>query len=333
MPMGTPHTQSGWLLERPDLPHGNFEIIFDCPRSPTGLHGISHLFNDNGAHPPPDTEWQEAEIRIGEAAFPGPMLGASLIFSNYGNLEAVATQADGRIAHFALVGIWGWQGPALLPGSVGAGPPAFIQSRFGGRGNFEVIVPRVGGGLAHFWRDNDHGDHWAEAAQPATAGTWSGVGLIHSSFGNLELVGVVDGVLVFLWQNGVGGPWSAPTRIDAGFIGRPALIQSSYGGSHGNFEVVAARSTSQRISLSHFWRNNSDANLPWSHAVNFRSTTDTAAIYEDVTLIQSSFNRLEVLARLQAGPGWHLDSAIAHFRAAWAAPWEEAGLTFGIPCP
>ena len=246
-----------------------------------------------------------------------------MIFSNYTNLEIVASQSDGRLAHFALVGIWGWRGPTVIPGVTAAGPPAFIQSRFGRRGNFEVVVPRAGGGLAHLWRNNDSGDTWAVASAPITTGNWSGVGLIHSSFGNLEIVGVMDGALVFMWQNGAAGPWSRPGIIEAGVRGRPGFIQSTYGGGHGNFEVVAARVNG---GLSHYWRNNSDSNGQWSRAVIFNEMVGSPAVYEDVTLIQSSYGHLEVLARHTAS------TLVSHFRAAWAAPWQQPNVPWAFTC-
>jgi hypothetical protein len=243
--------------------------------------------------------------------------------STYGNLEVVAAEGGGQVAHFALVGIWGWQGPAFLPGVLAAGPPAFIQSRFGGTGNFEVIVPSADGGLVHVWRDNDHGDVWRLAAPPIATGNWTGVGLVHSSFGNLEIVGIMDGDLVFLWQNGAGGPWSAPFIIDRGLRGRPGFVQSDYGGASGNFEVVAARVDG---GLSHYWRNNSAPNFPWSLPVTFHETADSGDLFEDVAVIQSSFANLEVLARQSR------TSAVSHFRAAWAAPWVQPDLPWDFTC-
>ena len=60
----TDHTQSGWLLERPDGPHGNFEVVFGCPPVDVGTpvgRGLGHYYNDNGARSPTDVLWQEAE--------------------------------------------------------------------------------------------------------------------------------------------------------------------------------------------------------------------------------------------------------------------------------
>ena len=59
-----------------------------------------------------------------------------------------------------------WHGPESLgitPADGVTGNPVLIQSRFGSQGNFELVSPVFGGGLAHFWRNNDDLDHrWSE---------------------------------------------------------------------------------------------------------------------------------------------------------------------------
>lgn len=49
----------------------------------------------------------------------------------------------------------------------------FIQSRFGNRGNFEIVLPRTGGGLVHFWRNND---------APANPWPWGGTDTGHFDY-------------------------------------------------------------------------------------------------------------------------------------------------------
>src|ERR671911_1885050 len=84
-----------------------------------------------------------------------------------------------------------------------------IQSNHGTVGNFEVVVPRVGGGMDHWWRSND-----APAAPwkgPTivfgSANDLGGVTLIQSSFGpvgNLEVVVREGGQLAHCWRDDGG---------------------------------------------------------------------------------------------------------------------------------
>jgi hypothetical protein len=316
--MAVGQDQSGWMLERTG---GNFELIAAC--SPPG-RGLAHYWHDRNLAFTSLGSWTEGD-RIRKPDFCGPCSGASLILASSGDLEMVATQDDGSLAHFRRAGIHGWQGPIFLPGRA-AGPPAFIRGRFGQHGNYEVIVPTPGGGLSHFWRDNDGGEVWHEAARPANAGQWSGLGVIHSSFGNLEVVGTKDRELVFLSQNGAGGTWSAPPDvipIGSPVVGRPGFIQSSYG-NPGNFEVVVANNDGR---LSHLWRDNNAAGFPWAVARVFGTDRrGRVRSYDDVTLLQSSFGRLEVMAHVSGR------SVLEHFRAPLGEPWEGPIRALRLPC-
>ena len=250
--------------------------------------------------------------RVRASAFRGPHRGASLILTDPGTLQLVAANGQGSLAHFSFSDATGWQGPVLLPGKAG-GPPALIRSRFGNPGNLEVIVPKPDVGLAHYWRDGDASQPWHEATPPSADGHWSGVAVIHSSYGNLELVGVRDGELRHHWQAGAGGNWSNAVRVtNELYYGRPALIQSSFG-QVGNFEVAASRYNG---GLAHSWRNNDAPNMPWSDPTVFgRDVDGRQQLFEDVSLLQSSFGRLEAVARM-------LDGGLRHFRDGGGAPWE-----------
>jgi hypothetical protein len=267
--------------------------------------------------------------RIRSSAFTGPFYGAAIIVSGGGKLDIIVAQTDYALAHFSYDDVAGWSGPTFLPGQA-VGPPAFIQSRFGRAGNFEVIVPRPGGGLSHFWRDNDAGGVWHQAVnQPADDGAWLGVGLIHSNFGNLEIAGVKEGSLHFLWQNGQGGAWSAPevVHMDSRSVGRPAFIQSTFG-ARGNFEVVVAKTNG---GLAHYWRNNDDPHLAWIVGPLFDAGSNPLVYrFEDVTMFQSSYGRLEVFAAEKSARNKSSYNVI-HYRSGRSEPWEGPIKAVAIP--
>lgn len=323
--MATPTIQSGWAFEHAGQPHGSFGVIACCPAP---RRGLTRFFQAPGLPFTTPELWMEGE-RIRSSVVTGPFHGvAAIVSDDNGKLDTVVSQTDYTLAHFSYGGVNGWSGPSLLPGEA-SGPPAFVRSHFGGS-HFEVVVPRRGGGLSHFWKDSDASGVWREAAnRPAQDGVWSGVGLIHSNFGNLELVGVKDGSLHFLWQDGEGGAWSVPRRIllDAGSVGRPALIQSAYG-VRGNFEVVVAKSDG---SLAHYWRNNDDQALAWNVGPVFRGGPNQALyIFNDVSMFQSSYNRLEVFASEKYAKN-KAAYRIIHYRSGLGQPWDGPIRALDIP--
>jgi len=307
---------SGWFLERRELGEGSYEALVTCPPPARGLVHVTHT----PAVPFTQPEIWGVESRIRNASFPGPFAGASIVRSSYGNLEAVCTQADGRLAHFWKSDRDGWRGPILLPAKA-AGAPAFIQGRYGGVGNFEVLAPAAGGGLVHVWRDNDRGTDvlWRAAGQPDAGPGWSAVALLLSNSGRLEAIGVRNGELVCLTQDGPGGAWARSPAIGSGVRGRPAAVQTSYA-LPGDFDVVVARAGG---GLAHYWRNNAIAPPTWSAATLFGPEE---MAFDDVSMMQSASGALEVLARVSG------QSACKRFRRAapdggWDGPYTGPSFT------
>ena len=77
-----------------------------------------------------------------------------------------------------------WHGPFQATGfqqRAFAGNPAMIQGRFGRSGNFELVVPLISGGLAHYSRAND---------LPGTP--WFGPELFATDIGLLEAVTLIQ---------------------------------------------------------------------------------------------------------------------------------------------
>ncbi|HEY8202641.1 MAG TPA: Dot/Icm T4SS effector Zinc-dependent metalloprotease LegP [Actinomycetota bacterium] len=172
-----------------------------------------------------------------------------------------------------------------------------VQSNFGTKGNFEMVVARAGGGLAHYWRNNDAaGMPWSAAIPFGGTTNYEAVCLAQSNYGvpgNLEVMARTGNQLHFFWRDsGPSFTWHGPFPITTGVAGGPALIQSTFG-TKGNFEMVVARAGG---GLAHYWRNNDNPAMPWSAAIPFGGT----ASYGAVSLIQSNYGipgNLEVMAR------------------------------------
>ena len=188
----------------------------------------------------------------------------------------------------------------IIPDGMVAGPvsgnAALIQSRFGAKGNFEVVVPRPAGGMAHYWRNDD--DPFLSWHGPFGfgAGQFSAVTMIESNFGspgNLEVMAVQGSNLEFFWRDsGPAFQWNGPFQIATGVAGVPALIQSRFG-TKGNFELLVPSSAS---GINFMWRNNDDPALPWSVPFTFGQSLGHV---DAVTLIQSNYGNpgnLELMA-------------------------------------
>jgi hypothetical protein len=303
---------SGFLIQSAFGNRGNFEMVIPW------AGGLGHLSRYNDVVPAP---WG------GPYPVPGLPNGlaradsVALIQSNYsrlgngpGNLEAVVRVGDRLAAYFLEDGAPigqprpHWKGPFYFAdGLAVAGNPALIQSRFGDRGNFELLVPLTNGGLAHLWRDNDaeSGPVWGGPYElpraPQGAGTVEAVALIQSTFsalgggpGNLEVVARIGDRLAFYvlpdgpGRNGEDRRWSGPEFFAPGVsvAGTPALIQSRFG-NPGNFELLVPLANG---GVAHFFRNNDDPKMPWGGPYELPKLPDGGGKVESVSVIQSNFS-------------------------------------------
>jgi hypothetical protein len=102
-----------------------------------------------------------------------------------------------------------------------AGNPALIQSRFGTKGNFELLTPEAAAGLFHTWRNNDNPFMpWSGATRFGHGlGNVSGVTMIQSNYGspgNLEAVCNAGGQLQFFWRDsGPAFTWNGPYLLQS----------------------------------------------------------------------------------------------------------------------
>ncbi|HEX2079566.1 MAG TPA: hypothetical protein VHG08_17705 [Longimicrobium sp.] len=297
-----PTRSSSFFIQGTHGTRGHFEVVI-----PRAGGGIAHLWRHNDVANFP---WSVPAIAFGST---GDVTGVSLIQSNYGpagNLEVVAREGNRLIHNWRDDGAsWRWQQAVPLPGgAVVTGPPALIQSSFGTKGNFEVVAPLSGGGMGHWWRNNDAGGVWNGPVRFGS-GAVAAVALLQSNYGspgNLEVVARVGSELVRYFCDAAG--WHGPFPLASGVAGAPSFIQGSFG-TRGNFELVSPLAGG---GLGHWWRANDVPDNPWRGPVRFGSGTVQA-----VGLIQSNFaspdGPLEVVARAggvlqhyyRDGAGWH----------------------------
>lgn len=207
-------------------------------------------------------------------------------------------------------------GAVPLPNNC-VGAPAFLQSPFGRVGNFEVIVPVSGGGMEHFWLNNDAGlprvptprtvviPAWQRAGRLGSGNQVEGVRLIHSDFGNLEVIALERTAtgrnLVFYSQRGVGGAWSAGSVLpDSEQVGGlPGFIQSTFQTvpGQGNFEVIAPAADG---GLMHWFSHLEGAGRVWRRAPDVNRRGVRVRV---VHMIQGNFGgNFEVIAETGGSP-------------------------------
>jgi hypothetical protein len=139
---------------------GNFEVLVNVNG------GLQHWWRNNDATNV-DTAWTQGNQ--GNSIVTGVMGSPALIQSNFGrqgNFE-VLVNVNGGLQHWwrnndatNVDTAWtqGNQGNSIVEGVVGS--PALIQSNFGNKGNFEVMVLvqtqiQPSNQLFHWWRNND----------------------------------------------------------------------------------------------------------------------------------------------------------------------------------
>lgn len=201
------------LIQTKSGKKGDFELIAAVESG-----GLVQLlrYNDKENHPwsSPVFFAQSLKAVTSVSVIQGP-------YGDLGNLELVVI-SGGKL--FELVrrasqeSQWSQPTAFLTTHSV-RGNAALIQSNFGKRGNFELVVPAANGGLLHFQRNNDIGPPapWGDATAFGTElGIVSGVSLIQSDLGpsknNLEVIANVNGVLQQFVRE-PGGRWWGPKAI------------------------------------------------------------------------------------------------------------------------
>ncbi|HEU5228129.1 MAG TPA: hypothetical protein VFU49_09995 [Ktedonobacteraceae bacterium] len=181
---------------------GNFEMVV-----PLASGGAVHFFRDNDA---PGFPWHYTTT-FGT----GYIDAISMIESNFGtpgNLEVVARVGSQLFAYYRDTA---WHGPFPIPtnGLVISGNPVLLQSRFGHKGNFELVSPLASGGMVHFFRDNDAPGFPWHCSTTFGTGYIDAISMIESNFGtpgNLEVVARIGSQLFAYYRDTA---WHGPAPV------------------------------------------------------------------------------------------------------------------------
>jgi hypothetical protein len=270
---------------------GNFELV-----TPSSFAGLTHRWENFDQ---PGFPWEDP-FQTGQVL--GRLDAASMVQStlqNPGPLETVVrVGADLHFLWRDSTGAFAWSKPARIATGA-AGTHCLVQSRYGLRGNFELLFPSSGNGLMHMWRNHDVvGFPWSSPRQILQElGRVDAVSLIQGSrgggVGSLEAVVRVGSRLLHIWRDQTAAAaWHITVAFADGVAGNPVMIESVFGSAR-NFEVVVPSASS---GLVHYWRNNSAFGTPWSGARTFATNLGRV---DAVTMIQSTFQgHLEVVARV-----------------------------------
>jgi hypothetical protein len=192
---------------------GNFEVV-----APAQNGGLLHFWRNDDA---PALPWN-GPTQFGQSL--GAVDAVTMIESNFGtpgNLEVICRVGNTLYFFWRDSGpAFAWNGPFTLMSGV-AGNPVLIQSRFGAKGNFELVVPSQTGGLLHFWRNNDAaGLPWSTPTPFGEGlGPVDAVTMIQSNYGspgNLEVVCRAGNVMRWFWRD--SGPtfyWNGPFPLQS----------------------------------------------------------------------------------------------------------------------
>ena len=304
---------------------GNFEML--APQ----WNRVGQFFRDNDSaafpwHSPRDFAYLARPNQLGTTP-----RSVAFIQSNFkgdgvhGNFEAivraappVATLPDHLDFWFFDSGTFRWNGPFAISADATpidgvTGDPSFLQGNWGGRGNFELLVPH-GNMIRQYFRNNDDPAfawhflrEFGYPVRPQQLGpTPRSVTFIQSSFkgdgehGNFEaIVRVAPPIatdpdrLDFFFLDSRTSRWNGPFPILVdgrpieGVTGDPAFIQGNWG-VNGNFELLVP----QGDVIKQYFRNNDDPAFAWHFLREFGYPARPGQLGPTpraVTFIQSNF--------------------------------------------
>ena len=253
-------TGEGWLIQSTfgQPPKPNFEVVV-----PEGGNLI-HYYRDNAN---PAGPWTKGRLVTDGVTGPASFI-QSTFGGAHGNFELVVLQGN-KLVHYYRdnanpTGPW-TRGKDVTDKATG--PGTIIQSDFGGaiQGNFEVVV-QEGSNLVHYYRDNRNPTGPWYRATVITNKASGGASFLQGEFGkrpggNFELVALEGSSLVHYYRDNTkaSSPWVRGQVITNAASGQGAIIQSDFGGSIGNFEVVVP----EGASLVHYYHENMNPASAW----------------------------------------------------------------------
>ena len=229
---------------------------------------------------------------------PGSLATFAFGINNAGRI--VGYYADDHTNHGFLatpVAAFAWHGPEPIATGV-TGNPSLVQATprtYGTKGNYELVVPLLSGGIGHFERNNDDPNlPWSGPVIFATdQGTVDALSLIQSNFssagngpGYLAVVARVGNELIYLFREDITFTWNTATPFFSGASGVPSVIQARPGtyGAMGNYELVTPLESG---GIGYLERSNDDPSFPWTAPIVFGTEL---GVVDAVSLIQSNFS-------------------------------------------
>lgn len=276
---------------------GNFELVVSLPHG-----GIAHYWRDSSSN----FKWHGPTARIQEpmGAFTGIEVIENARNPSKGNLEVVGIVSDQLVHFWRDITSHRWIGPTFISSGV-TGAPGMTQGS-SGNGNFEVVTPLSGGGLAHFWRQNDSDYRWfgPTSITPNNRNYDAADVIENQSRGsqkNLEVVARSGDELLHFWRSSAPHyRWTGPNKIASGVTGSPTIVQGNH--SSRNLEVIVPL---EKGGLAHFWRD-STGDFDWHGPTIFGSEMGIfagAALIENRNRISKA--HLEVVATREDGTVVH----------------------------
>jgi hypothetical protein len=336
------------LIQGRFLSRGNFEMV--VPLRDGGLAHYSRV-NDDPALP-----WVGPTIFGSDV---GTFDSVTMIQSNFtaggqhGNLEVVA-KFGGQLLFYWREDVppYTWHGPTLVPLSgpgqnaqIVTGNPSLIQGRFGGRGNFEMVVPLAGGGIAHYSRVNDlPGLPWSgpslfavdigivdavALAQSNLSSSGGGAGDLHvaARTGSELLLYHRDDAPPYVWRGPEVISLNAPSENTRMASGIPSLVFQNFGSILNGYDQVVTPLAGG--GFGHLTRDNNSPGMAWEGpaivAPEIGPVESVSLIHSNFSSSNSGVGNLELVAmpQNQLVHFWREDNSqiAGNDSRSWFGPW------------